>query len=437
VPSETATRIEGFIDYCDIRDSPDQALFFGEWLYYESASGERVRNVKGNIQDAARRGEGYTRRPRPEPMDTAAVNAMIKRRFAAVMGGAPTSTHRLRRTASQLAEAAARDYLAAMPNGETAHVTAQDIRAMLLEHTLSRDLRALYADLRDTDVREMWSAVATAGIHDFIRGARGARLGLDVSRIVDARRLYQEAQAELLAAEEEIADVSQLAESVKRGLHPIHDELRVLRPRKAKLLDRQGISGGDFRKLFLELASLDLEIEEAEGRLAFEAAVLAARLDAARSHATDATSRLHRAETSLEQAVQARVPLAEDAPDPDIQAELQTLLHGLIASDEETDVNDDEPVLSRRHLSVKEYAEVMGLSHSTLRRYIADTLRSGRGYPWPQGDRRNPWYQPLEEIFFNPMPGSRRRFFVFDALDLSRYRPEQIRAMKALLALAR
>ncbi len=190
----------------------------------------------------------------------------------------------------------------------------------------------------------------------------------------------------------------------------------------------------EYRRLEQQLQQVDDHLEELRDELTAVQGQLAADLGEEHRFAREATARVHRAEEALREAAEARLPLLPGTEPGDLAKRLQELLEGTNRVGTEDHSADDEPDLARRWLTVNEYAAVMGSTHSTIRRYIRDALASEDGFPFAGGaaNHRNPWFQPIEQILESYGPRTRR--FNFDTLELSRYTPGQIAAMKRLLA---
>jgi hypothetical protein len=87
----------------------------------------------------------------------------------------------------------------------------------------------------------------------------------------------------------------------------------------------------------------------------------------------------------------------------------------------------------RSWLTIQEYASIVGISYSTIRKHIVRAFMSPDGLPFPRGHQNplNRWFQPIEEILI--FDGANGRRFNVDALDLSLYPPEQVNEMRTLL----
>lgn len=403
-------------------------------IYFDEKTGEHVPASGEGAANLTLVGRGLEARPDPTFPKPTSLSMHIAIILKPYTGGIAKSGHTLRHLAEQLAQAGARDHL--NTHDEPAHFTEAAIAAALLDHTMPGGISAIYADLESQ--RGRLARIAAYAITEYIAGERGARLGLDEERIIASRRQYQEAQAELIAAQARIAELELDLATIGTRKHPLYTRIASLREqrrtKRAKALtDGQSRSDQEYRRLDQELKQLDDELDELRDELAALQGRLAADFSDEARIERGATARLHRVEEALREATEARIPLPPGQEPQDLDKRLQQLLRGTDLL-EDDDVKDQEPELVRDRLTVKEYAIVMGIVHPTMRRYIRIALASEDGFPFSGGasNHRNPWFQPIEEIL--EVHGPRMRRFSFDALDLSRYTPGQIAAMKHLLS---
>jgi hypothetical protein len=340
----------------------------------------------------------------------------------------------LRHLARQLGHRVAAEYL--QEANEPPHINGEVMVEALLDWTMSGNMRR-YGDIERE--RDRLAGIVSRGITEYLTGDRGAQFGLDEGAIIHARTRLQEAQAEVAAAEASVAEGEEHFAALRAPDDPHKQNIARLRERKrqlrAELIDQGGaLSAADFRRREHEVGRVDDELDEERDRLAGLQEEAAANLQEATTLLRIASETAHQAEEGLRLAAERRIPLPAGDQPGDVAARIQELLSGTLRVHRDDVPSRGEDDLVRRWLSTPEYAAVIGLSHSTLRRQIRDCLANGRSYPFAGGadDRRQPWFQPLGEILEELSP--RRRRFSFDALDLSRYTPTQIRHMRAIMS---
>jgi hypothetical protein len=94
---------------------------------------------------------------------------------------------------------------------------------------------------------------------------------------------------------------------------------------------------------------------------------------------------------------------------------------------------NESHVVIRNWLTIQEYAAVVGISYSALRKHLNKAFMSPDGLPFPRGHQNplNRWFQPIEEILI--FDGVHGRRFNVDALDLTLYPPDQVNEMRTIL----
>jgi hypothetical protein len=94
---------------------------------------------------------------------------------------------------------------------------------------------------------------------------------------------------------------------------------------------------------------------------------------------------------------------------------------------------NESPAAIRNWLTIQEYAAIVGISYSGLRKHLNKAFMSPDGLPFPRGSQNslNRWFQPIEEILI--FDGRHGRRFNVDALDLTLYPPEQVNEMRRIL----
>jgi integrase len=292
------------------------------------------------------------------------------------------TAHTLRHLAEQLAYEVGHDYLQEYPDAR-AFITPQVIADALLDHAIGSDHLG-YKDISTEEGRERWARVGAAGLWEYVWGDRGARKVPDVERMIRARDCLLELQAETTATHARIAALREQRRGLEqRGLDenapPTTDEL-------VRLLFRLSTIAG----------AVDEEHEELE------------RLQRAQ----------FAAETESELARTTLVPLADDAPMPELDEQLSPATPSDGANDER------EPV--RDWLTVAEAAHSFGVSEPTMRRWFRGEL------PHAEGDPRNPW-QPTEVEAVIERRSTRKQRLVVSRLDRSRIAPEVMRTIKTFL----
>jgi hypothetical protein len=405
-------------------------LWISGRIYYDEKTGEPL---PPSTRNRERIGRGVEARPNPRFPDPESLSRQIGVILAPYTGGVRKTGHTLRHLGQKLAEEGARDYLTA--HDEPPYVTPQVIAAALLDHTMPGGIGAVYADLEPQ--RERLAGIAAYAITEYLTGDRGAKLGLDEERIIASRRRLEEAQAQLTFAQARVTELARELSAVRDHAHPRQSQIAALRQQKRTLRatalnDGHKLSEAAYRHLEQRLQQLDDELDDRRDELTALQGCLAAELAEESTVEREAAVRLHSAEEALLKASQARLALPPGQQPGDLDERLQELL-GEVNPDGEREVEDQEPSLVRDWLTVKEYAFVMGIPHSTMRRYIRDALATDEGFPFDGGpaNHRNPWFQPVAEILESYGPRVRR--FNFDALNISRYTPGQIAAMKQFL----
>jgi hypothetical protein len=450
IPEEAARRLERYINYLGIADQAEHTLWPGQWVHYETATGVQISGRAGR-----RLPPGVSRMPDPTPQRKTQLSRHITRLLRPHVAGR-VSAHLIRRFGQKTAKNVARDYLDAHPQTDE-YITPEVMAMCLLDHAFG-SLAARYEELNRESFRERWSRVVAAGVWDYYAGDRGAKRGLDRERIVYAKRALQEAQADFHAAEQSLRELEGLQIEHEEGRSPSQRELaklvttsdRELAELRTKrqamtsaVLSGEGeLSEAEWRRYEVSRARIDDEIEglrsvavSEERRLTREIEADQKRLSRLQREGATELQRLkdiaveRRAE--LEAACTARVPISDHERPGDLQAELELLLTGVEAAERQRSEQVEEPQLLRERLTAREYAAAMGIALGTLNRHIREALASETGFAFPVGDRRNAWFQPLNEIFEELSP--RRRYFVFSRLDLSKYHPTQIARMKKTL----
>jgi len=450
IPEEAARRLKRYIDYLGIADQAEHTLWPGQWVHYERATGVQVSGRAGR-----RLPPGVSRMPDPTPQRKNQLSRHVMRLLRPHLSGR-MSAHLIRRFGQKTAKNVARDYLDAHPQTDE-YITPEVMAKCLLDHAFG-SLAARYEELTHESFRERWSRIVAAGVWDYYAGDRGAKRGLDRERIVYAKRGFQEAQADFRAAEESLRGLERLQIEHEESRNPLQCELaklvttsdRELAELRTKrqaitsaVLSADGeLSEAEWRRYEVSRARIDDEIDGLRGialseerRLTREIEADQKRLSRLQREGATELRRLNdvaverRAE--LEAACAARVPVSDHERPGDLQAELELLLTGVQTGERSGSEQVEEPQLLRERLTAREYAAAMGIALGTLNRHIREALASETGFAFPVGDRRNAWFQPLNEIFEEISP--RRRYFLFSLLDLSKYHPTQSARMKATL----
>jgi len=148
-----------------------------------------------------------------------------------------------------------------------------------------------------------------------------------------------------------------------------------------------------------------------------------------RSQLTRLTEIAAEARVALTEAVAARIPLPEPVADvPNIEAQLHELLGTKPPGEPAA---PPKVVLVRELLTLPEYADAMDMKFETLRAQVWLAQKAGTALRFPEGDKHNKWFQPLDEILVSY---GNWRFVKWAALDKSKYTPSQLAAFEKTLS---
>jgi hypothetical protein len=296
-----------------------------------------------------------------------------------------------------------------------------------------------YDELNKPQSKSYWAGIAAAGIHERLVGDVGARKGLDEAGILKKKEALAEAQSELAAAQERAVRLDTALAAIEDGKHRYHAEIRslraqrvALRGRTLTLIDSGGGTDGDYRRIELERDQIEDEIERLRDELQMDERRLNRELRSGIALENELERRVRGCENELKAAVTARVPLAEDVAEYDLEARLRELLDGVKV--DALGPEEEEIELLRHKMTPPEFAEAMGIPYSSFTRQMAKALASVDGFAFAGGadNPRQPIKQPIEQVL--EVHGPKKRYIVFDALDLARYHPDQIRRMKLFLS---
>jgi hypothetical protein len=435
IPQAVYDHFNEYIEHAGIGDDDaDHVLWQSEWAYFDP-EGNRV---SGTLGAEMLNKPGWDRRL-PEQAATHHASC-AKSRLSVLLSRNSTrkrTAHSARYFGRGLGRDAARRYLEAHP--ETSDEITSDVIVKSLQAHAFGTISDVYDRLNTPESKTRWSGVATAGIWELLVGDVGARLGLDEERVIAAITRRDEAQAEIRTARARIAETEAKLTAVETGAHSLQREADRLRQRRSSLhkqlvesLDRAQPHRSTHRRLELERARIDDELDDVRERLVLAERRLNADLRTDTARVAEADARVTLAEQDFTAACAARIPLPDDGSAyPEPEQRLQEIL-GRAAVPSEPDLVSPTPL--RDKLSVAEYADAMGIPVSSLNRQIKSALESLDGFAFRGGasNSRQPFFQPIEEVI--EVHGERTRFIVFTNLDLTRYHPDQIARMKTILA---
>jgi hypothetical protein len=372
---------EAVSDYRNHKRKKALPLWVTGRLYFDEETGEPVPANDGPVANWSLVGRGIEARPDPRFPQANSLSLHVATILRPYTGGVDKTGHTLRHLAEQLAQDGARDHLKA--HAEPAYITEEAIAAALLDHKMPGGIAAVYTDIESD--RPRLARIAAHAITEYLTTDRGAQLGLDEQRIITSRRRLQETEAQLRAAQARIAELERELATLRTQEHPLYGKIRVLRDQK-RVLRATAVNEGhslperEYRRLEQEIQQFDDQLEELRDELTAFQGRLAGELADENKLERHATARLHQAQEELRQATEARIPLPPGQEPGDLDQRLHELLGDIDQMDEE-DVQDEEPGPLRNWLTVKEYAAVIGIPHSTMRRYIREASSPKAAFP--------------------------------------------------------
>jgi hypothetical protein len=426
VAVDCAMHILDYMDAADLTDL-DDPVWAGGWAYVDRLTGERLRQNDWERGEAERIAAGA--------MSPVSISRRIGDVLLPYTEGKRRSAHTLRHLAHQLAKKAARLHLEAQPN-TPAQIDEEVIARSLVDHAMPNWISAVYDDIETEESRERWAAVGSRGIWALIRSPQHSiNTGLDHELIVRRLQGLQETESRLAAAADESDRLEDQLKAIASGNHATCKAMPEIESKVDSTLaaaEARPLGAAEFQEFVITHERLNRDIRRLQHELTLEERRLARELIAATE--LQGTERLRRAEAerALEAATQVRLPLPDDGgAAPDVESELRDLLAGKMSLDA-ADLEESVPPPVRDRLSTTEMADCLGVPKSTLDRWIRVALKSDTGLVFAEGDRRNPWTQPIETIL--EVLSARQRWFVFSRLDLSGFSPSQIQAMRQKLA---
>jgi hypothetical protein len=441
ISEEHHRHIVEYLEYAGIDDKPDHQMWHGQWTYWDTVSGEQLLAAEGSPLYETIAGRERVTRVLPTCEMTPDSMSAILKTLASRCGvnGRQHTAHSLRHLASQTCKTGAKSYLDDHPEIPN-YVTPETIAMALMGHEFKK-VADMYDELNKTAMKRRCAAIGAAVNWGLLRGEQGAEPGLDEQRILAAKQSLQETQAEMTASERRSADLEARLARIEDGVHPAQSKIAEHRERRsamrAELMARLAagtVSDLDFRKNEIERQEIEDAVDHLRDELVLEERRLNrdVRVEAGLQRNLD--RRISECLAELDAAVAARVPLPDLVEGYDIDARLAELLDGVPAF--EHGGEGAEPQLVREKLTLQEYASVMGIPLSSLRRQLVKSLASRDGFAFAGGrnNPRQPFGQPVEQVL--EVHGPHSRYVVFSKLDLSWYHPDQIREMKRLLSTA-
>jgi hypothetical protein len=427
IPEELAAHFDRYLGYVGIADEPTYPMWVSEWQFFHRSSGARLTRTEYQYARKAGR-EHIIARPRADP---SMGDNSIRYAMSVVMDDFSDrdNPHAARKLAFLLAPEAVAVHLAEGGKRPEGALDGYAPGHILLDHRL-KELSEIYAGLADVNspLRQEISWIVASRNYELLYGDRGATFGLDVEAICAARELLSAAESQLeasrLQAEELSAEIRalQAEEHASQGRYL---ELRSrLRDMRAVALEHgaEKMDEGEFRRTMLLGQEVDDERDQA---LRLERSLVETR-DAARAELTRLTRANADAKQALNEAVAARIPLREPVEEePDLDAQLQELLADVPPGD------GTDALLVRDLLTFTEYASAMGVQSEALRVHIWKARKAGRELFFPADDKRNSWFQPLDEIM---VEHTNFRFFKWSTMAKEKYTAAQLAEFRKTLS---
>jgi hypothetical protein len=429
IPTELGFRIDDYLGYAGIDEDGSHPLWVPEWAYFDLQSG--LPSDRTTYQYEHKSGR-YEARVRRAAMDDDSFEYLTSKAVGAYT--ANDNPHAARKLAFQLAIDAAAIHIAEVGGGPLHLMRDQTPGHILLDHRLST-LASIYGDVRDLNStsRQHTSYLLMKLMWEMLYGERGATFGLDLERITAARELVALVDAQLDASLSEVTRLNSEIEMLHDESHarqtPLLELRSEMRDLRAVALEHgaERMNEAEFRRLVLLGQELD---ERRDDILRLERRLVEVR-DRERENSRRLTAAVAEARTEFDAAIAARVALPEPVREiPDVEAELARALEtapvGATA--------DEDHLLVRRLLTLPEYSEAMDVELATLRVQMWYVRHNGKTLRFPEGDRRNNWFQPLDAILRAPTCGQHLWFVDWDALDKARYTPAQLARFRKALA---